>query len=363
MDLSEIKTAVTELTTTTHEAIADLKGRLDKIEIRANRPGALAGGAPITDLEARTALGTFAKTGEIDTRSMSVGVADDGGFIVPPELDKSILQLQRNMSPIRRIAQVVQTTASVYQRPVNLGGTASGWVDEKDARPETATPKLSLLSFPAGEVYANPAVTQRLLDDSPVNVAQFLEGEIAKEFDAQEGSAFLTGDGVNKPRGLLTAPNSADADGVRAFGTYQFVNSGDAAKITADGLIDFTYRLKAGYRQNARWLMNSLTASALRQIKDANGQYVWIQSYAAGQPSTLLGYPVEIDENMPNIAANALPIAFGDFHAGYLISDRVGIRILRDPYSAKPYVHFYSTKRVGGGPLDTQAIKFLKIAA
>jgi HK97 family phage major capsid protein len=340
--------------------------RLDQLEARINR-SALSGLGGTSEhglSEARKALGSFAKTGALDARAaMSVGTDPDGGYVVAPELDTRIQQLQRNLSPIRRIARIVQTKASEYQLPVNLGGTASGWVSETTARPETAAPKLGLLSFPAGEVYAMPAITQKLLDDAPQDIGKFLEQEIAKEFDKQEGAAFLTGDGLSKPSGLLAAPTATTDDATRPFGTFQTVVSGNASTITADGLIDFVYRLKVGYRAGATWLMNSLTAAAISKLKDSTGAYIWRQSYEAGQPSMLLGFPVEIDENMPDIAAGTLPIAFGDFQAGYLISDRLGIRVLRDPYSNKPYVMFYATKRVGGGPLDTNALKFLRISA
>jgi HK97 family phage major capsid protein len=340
--------------------------RLDQLEAKINRSALSGTGGPSEHglAEARKSLGVFAKSGALDARAgMSINSDPDGGFVVAPELDSRIQQLQRNLSPIRRIARIVQTNASTYQLPINLGGTASGWVNETAGRPETAASRLGLLSFPSGEVYANPAITQRLLDDAPQDIAEFLVGEIAKEFDKQEGAAFLMGDGLSKPSGLLAAPTATTDDDTRPFGTFQTIVSGAASAITADGLIDFTHRLKVGYRANAVWLMSSLTLSAIRQLKDANGQYIYTQSYAAGVPSSLLGFPVEIDESMPSIAAGTLPIAFGDFQAGYLITDRIGIRILRDPYSNKPYVMFYATKRVGGGPNDSCAIKFLKISA
>jgi HK97 family phage major capsid protein len=371
---SDIMAALRDLTASTTTAldgfrreIAENVERSDRLEKTLNRQSlfGVGGDSGPRDLAtARNALAAFAKTGALDAQaSMSTVIDPDGGYIVAPELDTRIQQLQRNLSPMRRIARIVQTKASSYQLPVNVGGTASGWVGETAARPETASPDLALLDFPAGEIYAMPAVTQRLLDDSPVNIAQFLEGEIAKEFGEKEGTAFLTGNGINKPSGLLAAPTATTDDGTRPFGTFQSISSGNASAITADGLINFVYRLKVGYRTNGTWLMNSLTLSAIRQLKDNNGRYIYEQSYAAGTPSTLLGFPVEIDESMPSIAAGAFPIAFGDFQAGYLITDRLGIRILRDPFSNKPYVMFYATKRVGGGPLDSNAIKFLQIGA
>lgn len=272
--------------------------RLDDLEKKINRGAIFGVGMGGGDLgardlaTARNALAAFAKTGVIDARASMSTVSDpDGGYIVAPELDTRIQQLQRNLGPMRRIARIVQTKASAYKLPVNVGGTASGWVGETAPRPETSPPDLALLDFPAGEIYATPAVTQRLLDDSPVNIVQFLEGEIAKEFGEKEGMAFLTGDGINKPSGLLAAPTATTDDDTRPFGTFQPISSGNASTIPADGLINFVYRLKVGYRTNGRWLMNSLMLSAIRQLKDDNGRYIYEQSYAAGTPTTFLGFP------------------------------------------------------------------------
>lgn len=368
--ISEVNSSLSDFRSRNDSRISSIEASIDDLagKITAGMINGGIGGSQ--DKRAREAFGEFVKTGSVDAMqklnpqaAMSVGSNPDGGHVVPPELDRNILQLQRNLSPMRRLAQVVQTTASVYDRPVNLGGTASGWVSETALRPETNTPQLGLLSFPSGEIYAMPAVTQKILDDAVVNIADFVSGEVAKEFDEKEGVAFISGDGVDKPKGFLAYPTASTKDGVRAFGTLQFVNSGSAAAITTDSLVDLLFSLKAGYRARASWLMNSLTASVISKFKDSDGRYIWQQSLAAGIPSTLLGYPVEIDENMPDVAANAFPVAFGDWSSGYLIADRIGTRILRDPFSKKPYVLFYVTKRVGGGLLDSTAIKLLKVSA
>lgn len=319
---------------------------------------------------ARAALGTFVKSGNPESllgagpkAAMQVGVAEDGGYIVPDELSTTILNAQRDVSPMRRLARIVVTNGSNYQQPFNLGGTGSGWVGETAERPETDTSKLTLLEFPAGEVYANPAVTQRMLDDSPINIGNFVIDEVIKQFETQEGAAFLSGDGVNKPKGLMTYPTAATADVTRPFGTLQHVVSGATSTLKFDSFIDLLFSLKAGYRRTASWLMNSRTMGEVAKIKDGDGRYLLQYSPALSLPSTILGFPVEIDEAMPDIAANAFPIAFGDYSSGYLVNDRMGISILRDPFSKKPYVQFYTTKRVGGGLLDSSAIKFMKIAA
>ncbi|RDE10348.1 phage major capsid protein [Pelagibacterium lacus] len=321
-------------------------------------------------IAAKTALGDFVKTGSTaklealaPKSAMTVGVDEDGGFVAPAQLDAQILHAQRDLSPFRRLARTVTTRANTYQIPFNLGGTTSGWVGETAGRPQTDTSKLTLLEFPAGEIYANPAVSQRILDDALVNIADFVINEIAVEFDAQESAAFWSGDGVNKPKGLLTYDTSDAADATRPFGTIQTVVSGNAAGLAVEGIIDLVYSLKAGYRRNGRFLANSRTLAALAKLKDGEGRPLLQPAIAEGIPATLLGHAIEADEGLPDIGANSTPLAFADWNSAYLINDRMGVRLLRDPYSAKPYVLFYTTKRVGGGLLDSNAIKLLKIAS
>lgn len=301
--------------------------------------------------------------------AMSVGTADSGGYLAPTEWDRRISQAQVATSPMRRLATVQSTTVGAYTTLWNDNVWGSGWVGETAARPETTTPGLDPVTFAAGEIYANPAITQRLLDDADFDIEQWLADQVEAEFNKQEGIAFLSGNGTNKPRGLLTYVSGGASTGVHPGGDLTVVVSGHATLLGADTsaaldtLIGFAYGLPAPYRQNATWLMNSNTAATLAKFKDADGNLIYRESLIVGQPATLLGRPVEFDEGMPSIGAGNVPIAFGDFKAGYLINDRTGSRILRDPYTTKPYVSFYVTKRVGAGVADPNAIRLLKIAA
>lgn len=291
----------------------------------------------------------------------------DGGYIVPPEMDAEISRVLSTVSVMRQLATVRPISTGMYKKPVNLGGTDSGWVGERETRTETNTSTLSLLEFPVMELYANPAATQTFLDDASVDVGAWLGSEVDIVFAEQEGAAFISGNGVNRPRGLLGYTAIANAS--YAWGKLGYIASGVAAAISdasnngVDRLIDLSHgALKQGYRTNATWLMNRFTAAGIRKLKDAYGQYLWQPAVQAGMLPTLLGYPQADDDNMSDIGANAYPIAFGDFKRGYLIVDRVGTRVLRDPYTNKPYVMFYTTKRVGGGVQNFEAIKLLKIA-
>jgi HK97 family phage major capsid protein len=287
----------------------------------------------------------------------------DGGFIVPSEMEAGIDRVLGTMSAVRSLATVRSIGAASYKKLVNLGGTTSGWVGETASRAETNTPALSGLDFPAMELYAQPAATQTMLDDASFNIESWLADEVAIEFAEEEGAAFVTGNGVGKPRGLLSYPMVANTS--YAWGKVGFLVSGAAADFHATlplgNVIDLVHSLKRGYRQNARFLMNDLTVSRVRKFKDGtSGEYLWVPSTQLGVPSTLMGYAVETDDNMPDVGANAFPVLFGDFRRAYLVVDRVGIRVLRDPFTSKPNVLFYTTKRVGGGIQNFEAIKALK---
>lgn len=291
--------------------------------------------------------------------AMSIGDNSSGGYLAPVEWDRKLQQRQRSSSPMRRLAQVQTTTVGAYSTLWNGDQWGSGWVGETAARPQTTQPNLAPIVFEAGEIYANPAATQRLLDDAALNVENWLAESLEREFNRQEGIAFIAGDGVNKPAGLLTHATGGTNAAKHPGGAITVVTSA----LTIDALTDFIFGLDAAYRRNATWLMSSLTAAAIAKIKDADGRSIWQQSLLVGQPDTLLGRPVEIDEAMPAPTAGQLAIAFGDFKAGYLINDRIGTRILRDPYTNKPYVGFYATKRIGAGVLDPFALRFLRIPA
>lgn len=294
----------------------------------------------------------------------TTGNDPDGGFLVPAEVETTIDRVLGKTSVMRQLATVRRIGAASYKKPINLGGAASGWVGETASRPETATPKLSLLEFPAMELYAQPFATQTLLDDASIDLAAWLADEVNIEFAEQEGEAFLSGDGVKQPRGLLRYDVVANAS--YEWGKIGYIGTGSSGawpgSNPADKLIDVIYSLKAGYRNNASFLMNSVLVSDVRKFKDGEGNYLWQPSAQAGEPSTLLGYGVYDDDNMPIKASNSLSVAFGDYRRAYLVVDRIGIRVLRDPYSNKPYVSFYTTKRVGGGVQNFEAVKFLRFA-
>ena len=291
--------------------------------------------------------------------SMSVGDNSTGGYLAPSEWDRRIHAAQLPVSPLRRLASVQSISVGSYHTLWTDELAGSGWVGETAARPNTTTPGLSQLGFASGEIYAHAPATQSLLDDSAVNAEQWLIGVITREFARQEDIAFLSGNGVNKPRGLLTYVDGGASDDHHPGGNLTVVESA----LNVDGLVDFSYGLAAPHRQNSTWLMSSLTAAALSKIKDADGNLIWRSSLIVGQPDTLLGRQVELDETMPGPSAGNIAIAFGDFQTGYQIVDRIGVRILRDPFTSKPFVNFYCTKRVGGGVLDPNAVRLLRIPA
>ncbi|WP_085552144.1 phage major capsid protein [Azospirillum agricola] len=289
----------------------------------------------------------------------------DGGYVVPVEMESGIDRVLGTMSSMRSVATVRSIGAAAYKKLVNVGGATSGWVGENSGRPETATPRLIGLEFGMKELYAQPAATQTMLDDASMNIEQWLADEVSIEFAEQEGAAHISGNGVDEPRGLLSYDKVANAD--HAWGKLGFVVSGGAAGFAAsspsDAFLDLIYALKRGYRQNASWLMNDATVGKIRKFKDGQGNYLWQPSVLAGEPASFMGYPLVDDDNMPDVAAGAFPIAFGDFKRGYLILDRVGVRVLRDPFTSKPNILFYTTKRTGGGVQNFEAFKLLKIAA
>jgi len=312
-------------------------------------------------------FGAFVRTGAtIEMKAFTGVTGEAGGYAVPREIDAEIGRTLTGISPIRSIAQVVTVGSGGYRKLVTTGGTPAGWSAETAARPETASPVFTELAPPMGELYANPAASQTMLDDAAFDVEEWLAGEIATEFARAEGAAFVTGSGVNRPKGFLTGPTSTAADAVRPFGTMQYLASGAAGDFAAnpqERLIDLVQSLRAPYRQGASFVLNAATLARIRKFKTSDGAFLWTPSLAVGQPATLLGYPVVEAEDMPDIGANALAIAFGNFRVGYLITERAETQILRDPYSNKPFVHFYATKRVGGCVANSEAIKLMKFAA
>lgn len=352
--------------------IGDLKSEFDALIKKLNRPGA-AGESDPAKAEHKAAFGKFLRKGvddglgELQQKAYNITNDADGGYAVPEELDRDILTLMRDISPMREVCNVITVGGSDYKKLANKGGTTGGWVDEDDPRAATNSSLLVPLTPFMGEVYAYPQATQQMLDDVFFNAEQFIEDECALTFSEMEGAAFTAGDGIKKPKGFLAYPTAATADGIRAFGALQHIVSGAAADWASsnpqDKLLDVVYALKKGYRANARWMTNKAMLGEIRKLKDAEGNYIWRPGLEAGQPDTLMGYGISENEDMPVKAANALSIAFGDFKRGYTIVDRIGTRILRDPYTNKPFVGFYVTKRVGGFLADSNAIKLFKFSA
>lgn len=277
------------------------------------------------------------------------------------EWDRTITDKLVELSPFRQLATVQSVSGAGFRKLFNLGGTASGWVGETAARPQTATGTFASLDFGWGEIYANPAATQQLLDDSAINLESWLAGEVNTEFAKQEGAAFVSGDGVNKPTGILTYVTGGANAAKHPFGAITAVNSGAAAAITADAIIDLIYDLPSAYTGGARFTMNRKTQAEIRKLKDGQGNYLWQPSYVAGQPATLAGFAITELPDLPDIAAGSIPVLFGDFKRTYTVFDRVGVRVLRDPFTAKPYVLYYTTKRVGGGVVNPEPMRALKI--
>jgi HK97 family phage major capsid protein len=321
----------------------------------------MAGGAQLKDKEYTEAFKSHMRKGDVQA-SMSKGTSTDGGYLAPVEWDRTVTDKLVLISPMRAISGVQPISTNGYSKLFNLGGTASGWVGEAAARPNTNGPQFASLNFTTGELYANPAATQQLLDDALIDLETWLANEVQIEFARQEGAAFVAGDGANKPNGILTYITGGTNAATHPFGAIELVNSGAAAAITSDGVVDLIYDLPSAYTGNARFIMNRATQGLIRKLKDGQGNYLWQPSYVAGQPSTLAGFPITEVPDMPDVAANATPIMFGDFKQGYLVIDRIGVRVLRDPFTNKPFVSFYTTKRVGGGVVNPEPLRGLKVA-
>lgn len=353
-----------------NQAVDEQKRVLDKLISRQHRPGLSA--KSVRDFgygsEHKTAFARYIRKGDeqglraMESKAMNYASGPDGGFLVPDETEAIIGKRLSSLSPIRAISAVRQVSGAVLKKPFAISGPSVGWVGETDVRIETDASTLAELSFPTMELYAMPAATQSLLEDSAVDIDQWIASEVEAAFAEQEGAAFVNGDGVNKPRGFLDYTTVDEASW--SWGNLGYIATGEAGALPVDDpsdvLIDTVYALKAGYRQNANWVMNRKTQAAIRKLKDADGNYLWQAPAASGQNAMLMGFGITEAEDMPDIAADANAIAFGDFNRGYLVVDRMGVSVLRDPYSAKPYVLFYTSKRVGGGVQDFDAIKLVK---
>jgi HK97 family phage major capsid protein len=375
--------------------LSDLKKRLELVETRAARPGAGATGngedpQSAEQIERREAFEAWvrnpadsrshtrlrvaqeaivakAKSDPRERRAAQVitTTASAGGFALPEEIARQIDRLTVDISPIRQIARVVQVGTPDYKELIDIGGTAFEWLGEGATRNQTNTSDLFEVAPTFGMASAKPQTTEEALDDLFFNVEAWI-AECAAEAIAQgEGAAFVSGNGTNRPTGFLAGPAPlATTDAVRAFGTLQYIASLNAATLptTPDQFYDMIYALRARYRANAKWVSSKLVLAQMRKYKDTTGAYLWQPSLVAGQPDMFMGYPIVEAEDMPAIAANTFPVAFGDFQQGYLIADRVGVRMTRDEITSPGFVKFYIRKRVGGRLRNTQAIKLLKCA-
>ena len=380
-DLAEINKALAEIERKTAEAVkngegieamtktmGEMKARLEDLEIKANRPRGGIGGRS-ENSEVKTAFVNAMLTGQgIEAKAMSGTEGPKGGFAVPTEITNIVMNQLRDISPVRSVAEVVQTDSPDYRKLIGLRGAASGWTGETGTRAETETQDLGYVSPSFGEIYAYATVTRHVLEDASFDLEAWLKETIVTEFAVKEGAAFVAGNGVTKPSGFLTGSTpTTEADSARTFGTLQYLATGAdgafaAAPNAGDKLVDLVYSLRAGYRKDAVWMMNSATAGAVRKLKDSEGRFLWSDSLVAGQPPTLLGYPVIIAEDMPAIASGAFSIAFGDFRRGYLVADRGALVMVRDEVTKPGFIKFYVAKRVGGTISDSDAIKLLKFA-
>lgn len=358
---NEFTTKLNELHSLQSEKIEALEAKVSAMETAAGRPGA---GNVTVEAETK-AFDSYLRNGVItpEMKAMSAGTLSEGGYTVPKVIDSQIRSLLVNISPMRSVARVISVSTPDFRIPVSVGGTASKWVGEKDTRDETASPVITEITPKFGELYASPFVTPIPLEDSQFDIASFVAGEVATEFARAEGDAFLNGNGTGKPSGLLNVTTALTGDKTRAFGTVQHLVSSLTLGFNADDLKALVATLKAGYRANAKWIMTKATKAAVGMLKDGNDRYLLQDGISAGDPDRLLGYDVVEMEDMPEIGANALPIAFGDFGTSYTIADRVGMSMLYNPYSNAPYVAYQSRKRVGGVVTNTESYKLLKIKA
>lgn len=306
------------------------------------------------------------KSGQIRAAGeYSVGEDDRGGYTAPIEWDRTITDQRVEISPMRRFASVQSVTGQGFKRLYNLHGTASAWVGETDARTQTAGSVLAEYAFSFGEIYAMPAATQRILEDSEISIEQWLASEVNIEFARQEGLAFINGDGVDKPKGILkydaTTEGALPPAQRHPLGPIAEVPTGDANALTADGLIDLVYDLPEDRSQGAAMFANRKTHATIRKMKDGQDNYLWQPPFQAGQPAMVLGYPIHELSGLPDIAAGAIPVLFGNMAETYRIFDRVGMSVLRDPYTNKPYVLFYTRKRVGGGLWNPEWMRYHRV--
>ncbi|QPJ64595.1 MAG: phage major capsid protein [Candidatus Nitrohelix vancouverensis] len=346
------------------QELLQVKERVERLQALVNRPAFDMTGETKPERKARDhAILTYIRKGESalapqEVKLLSSDSDPDGGYWVASAMSDRVVQKIHETSPMRHVAAVEMISGDALEIPEDINEADAGWTSEQASRTETATPEIGVRRIPVHELYAQPKATQTLLDDARIDVESWLAGKIADKISRMENAAFISGDGVGKPRGLLTYPT-----GTTNPGQVQQVNSGASAALTADGLRALFYALKSPYAERASWLMSRSSVEAVSKLKDTSGQYLWQPGLQAGEPQTLMGRPIERMEDMPDVAANSLSVAFGDWHQAYAIVDRIGIRVLRDPFSAKPFVMFYTTKRTGGDVTNFEALVLQKTAS
>ena len=372
--IAEVKSAMTGFMSELSNFKTDIQTKLQQQEERLtmldrkshiSRPALSA--AAETEAPHQKAFNAYLRSGdddglrglELEGKAMNTAVASDGGYLVDPETAAQIQSVLESTASIRAIANVVNVESTSFDVLVDHTDVGADWATETASTAETGTPVIDRITIPLHELSALPKASQRLLDDSAFDIESWLAGRIADKFSRAEAAAFINGDGVDKPKGIMT--HAKIANDSWSWGNLGYVPTGvDGDFNGGDAIIDLVYALGAQYRANANFVMNSKTAGAVRKLKDADGRFLWSDGLAAGEPARLLGYRVLIAEDMPDIASGADAVAFGDFRAGYTVAERPDLRVLRDPFSAKPHVLFYATKRVGGDVSDFAAIKLLR---
>ncbi|MDF3413439.1 phage major capsid protein [Sulfitobacter sp. M57] len=371
----EVRAAVTGFVTDFKGFQAEIETKIQQTEERMtmlDRKMTLPARTPLagateTGAPHQKAFSTYLRNGdddglrglELEGKSLSTAVNSDGGYLVDPQTSATVQSVLNATASIRAISSVVQVEATSYDVLVDHTDVGAGWATEAGPQAETDTPQIDRITIGLHELSALPKASQRLLDDSAFDIEGWLAGRIADKFARAEAGAFVNGDGIDKPMGFLTHP-AVDND-VWTWGNLGYVPSEVDAEVTAEAIVDLVYALGAQYRANGAFVMNSKVAGLVRKLTDADGRFLWSDGLAAGEPAQLMGYPVLVAEDMPDAASNSFSIAFGDFRAGYTVAERPDLRILRDPFSAKPHVLFYATKRVGGDVSDFAAIKLMKL--
>lgn len=359
----------TQQLNTISDALDQYKSRVDRVETALGRPGIETKAASFKAegpyvAEYRDAFCNYLRKGQdaaleaFQSKALSVSSDPDGGYLVTPTLSQNIVKTVHETSPMRQLASVEVISSDALELLEDKDEAVAGWTSEIASVSDTTTPQIGKKNIPVHELYAQPKATQKLVDDAAIDIEAWLSEKVAEIFVRKENTAFISGSGVGQPRGILTYTAGT------SWGQIEQVDSGTDATITADGLVKLYYALKEDYALRSTFLMNRASVQAVRLLKESTtDQYLWQPGLAAGAPDTLMGVPVMQATDVPTPASDSLSVILADFQSAYQIVDRTGIRILRDPFTDKPFVKFYTTKRVGGDVVNFEAVKILKLAA